>query len=133
MTLYIPQAGQDAILKNALGLVTPANLLLKLFVNSYTPAAGDSAASYTEMSTLGYAAKTLSMASWTESEVIGVGTAVYAAQTFTFTAGTAVTIYGYFVVGATDGIIRWAELFATPFIAQYTGDSVVLTPQFTLT
>lgn len=84
------------------------------------------------MSTLGYSAKTLTAGTWTESEVAGVGTAVYAAQTWTFTAGTAVTIYGYFVIGATDGIIRWAELFSAPFVAQYSGDSVVLTPQLTL-
>lgn len=79
----------------------------------------------------GYAAKALAMASWSTSNISGTSTAVYAAQTWTFTGGGPTTIYGYYIVGA-DGVIRGAEAFAAPFVAQYAGDAIVLTPQLTL-
>jgi hypothetical protein len=131
MTIKVPNNGEEAMLKDALGLTTPANLTLKLYTNNYTPVDASTASSFTEMTGQSYAAKTLSMGSWTESSVAGVATAVYPVQTWTFSAGGPTTIYGYYVVGA-DGIIRWAEKFAAPFIAEFSGDAIVLTPQLTL-
>ena len=132
MPLKVPNAGESAMLKDALGKTVPAALTLKLFVNNITPADADVAATYTEMTTLGYVAKTLAAATWTEAHDGTNGAASYAAQTWTFTAGTAVTIYGYYVVGA-DGVIRWSERFASPFVAQFANDSVTVTPKFTFT
>jgi hypothetical protein len=94
MTLKIPAAGEDAMLKDALGKTTPAALTLKLYTSNTTPADGDTAATYTEMSGMGYAAKTLAMATWTEAQSGGAGEATYAAQTWTFTAGGPITVYG---------------------------------------
>lgn len=132
MALLIPNASEVKLLEFALGFSTPGNQLLKLFINNVTPGDTDTAATYTEMSTLGYAAKTLLKGSWSIVPSSGVGTASYVLQTWTFTAGTAVTVYGYFVVDSSSGLLLWAEAFATPKIAQYTGDQIIITPQITL-
>ena len=130
MTIKVPTAGEQAMLKDALGKTTPGALTLKLFVNDITPADTDVAATYTEMNTLGYTPKSLAMATWAVAQNGAVAQATYTAQTWTFTAGTPVTIYGYYVVGA-DSIIRWSERFDAPFAAQYTNDTITITPQFT--
>jgi len=130
MTIKVPAVGESAMLKDALGKTTPGALTLKLFTNNITPGDADTAATYTEMTGQGYASKTLAMASWTEAQNGGVSEASYAQQTWTFTAGGPTSIYGYYVVGA-DGILRWAERFASTFVAQYTNDSILLTPKFT--
>lgn len=130
MTIKVPAAGEIAMLKDALGKTTPAALTLKLFVNDITPGDSDVAGTYTEMSTLGYASKSLATATWAVAANGAVAQATYAAQTWTFTAGAAVTVYGYYVVGA-DAVIRWAERFDVPFSAQYTNDTITITPQFT--
>lgn len=132
MTLLIPNASEVKLLEFALGFSTPGNQLLKLFVNNVIPGDTDTAATYTEMSTLGYAAKTLTKGSWSIVPSSNVGTASYAQQTWTFTAGTAVTVYGYFVTDSTTGVLLWAETFTTPKVAQYSGDQILITPQITL-
>ena len=130
MTIKVPSAGEIAMLKDALGKTSPSTLTLKLFVNDVVPGDADTAATYTEMSTLGYASKSLATATWAVAANGSVAQATYTAQTWTFTAGAAVTVYGYYVVGA-DTIIRWAERFDAPFSAQYTNDTITVTPQFT--
>lgn len=131
MAIFIPSAGENKLVEFALGYSTPGNQLLKLYTNNVTPADTDTAATYTEMTTLGYAAKTLTKTSWSVAQSGGVATATYAAQTWTFTAGAAVTVYGYFVVDATSGVILWSEPFTSGKIIQYTGDQIIITPVFT--
>lgn len=41
------------------------------------------------------------------------------------------TIYGYYVIGATSGVLYWAEKFATTRILGDT-DTITITPQVTL-
>ena len=130
MTLKVPNVGESAMLKDALGKTTPGALTIRLFTSNTTPADADVAATYTQMVGQGYAAKTLTMAAWVEAHDGTNGSASYAAQTWTFTAGGPKTIYGYYVVGA-DGVIRWAERFASPFVAQYLNDTISVTPKFT--
>jgi hypothetical protein len=132
MTLLAPSAGEVCMLNNLLhNAAIPENLLLKLYSNSKAPAAGDTAASYTEVSGGGYAAKTLTNgASWTTTS----GTpsySTYTAQTFNFT-GT-ITTYGYFIVGATSGTIYWAEEIYPSGQTFNNGDSLTITPKITLT
>lgn len=131
MPLFIPSVGENKLVEFALGYSTPGNQLLKLYVNNVTAADTDTAATYTEMSTLGYAAKTLNKGNWSIAQNGGVAQASYAAQTWTFTAGTAVTVYGYFVVDATTGVLLWSEAFSSGKIIQYTGDQIIITPVFT--
>ena len=132
MALIIPTASENTNLGFMLGFATPGNQILKLFTNDIIPADADVAATYTEMATLGYAAKSLVKGSWTIAQNGGVAEASQAAQTWTFSAGTAVTVFGYFVVDTTTGVLLWAERFVAGKVVQYAGDQIIITPKITL-
>lgn len=132
MPIVIPSAGEDALLKDALGVTIANNLNIRLFVNNYTPNAASITSSFTEMVGLGYASKTILCPSMSVNNVSGSAEGSFPVQTWVFSAGAVVTIYGYYVVGA-DGVIRYAEKFNIPFVAQFAGDSIVITPKITLT
>lgn len=132
MTMTVPTVGENKLLEFALGFSTPGNQLLKLYTNNVTISDADTASTYTEMSTLGYAPKTLAKGSWTVAQNGGVAQASQPSQTWTFTAGTGVTVYGYFVVDATTGTLLWSEPFSSPKVIQYTGDQIIITPVITL-
>ena len=132
MPLLIPTASENKLLEFLLGFATPGDQILKLYVNDVTPADADVAATYTEMSTHGYAAKTLLKSGWTVVQNGGVGEGSQAAQTWTFTAATAVTVYGYFITDTTTGLLLWAERFTNAKVIQNAGDQIIVTPKFTL-
>lgn len=132
MTIFVPTVGENKLAEFAMGVSTPGNQVLKLFVNDITPADADVAATYTEMSTHGYAAKTLTKTSWSVAQNAGVAEGSYAVQTWTFTAASGVPVYGYFVIDSTSGILLWLERFVATKIVQYAGDQIIITPKFTL-
>lgn len=132
MPLLIPTASEDKLLEFMLGFSSPGDQTLKLFVNDVTPADADVAATYTEMSTHGYVAKTLTKALWSIAQNGGVAEGSQAAQTWTFTAAAAVTVYGYFVLDSTTGLLLWAERFTNAKVIQNAGDQIIVTPKFTL-
>lgn len=133
MALILPAASENNFLNFALGVTVPGNQLLKLYVNNVVTTDDTLlAAGFTEMSTLGYAAKTLTKTSWVVAQSAAVGSGTYAQQTWTFTAGTAVTVYGYYVVDATSGLLLWFEAFAAAKVIQNTGDQIIVTPTITL-
>jgi hypothetical protein len=73
-------------------------------------------ANLTEMSTNGYADKTLTKTLWvvTAGGVGAAASGAYAQQTWTFTnAGGANTVYGYFITDVTSGLLLWVEAFAS--------------------
>jgi len=137
MPLVVPDVGEVELLKRILYPAGGENGTLKLYSNNVTPSESDTAATYTEATFTGYAAKTLtssqSAATWavpttsagTTSSTYGGGTA----QSWSPTSSQ--TIYGYFIVGATTGILWWAELFATAKNLS-SGDTLNLTPRFEL-
>lgn len=133
-TLFIPTAGETAMLSILLKAQAEENLLIKLFTDTGSFVAGDTAGSRTELANgAGYTTggKTLAAgASWALSggqpEV-----AAFTAQTWTFTGATT-TIKGYFIVGATSGTIYWEELLTAPFTPANNGDTLTITPRFTL-
>jgi lipoprotein signal peptidase len=132
MTMLVPSVGENMLLGMALGFNAQEDFLLKLFVNNVTPADTDVASTYTEMSTLGYTAKTLSKGNWTITQNGGVAQGSFAQQTWTFSAGAAVTVYGYYVVGAASGTLLFSELFGSAKVVQNAGDTIKITPQITL-
>lgn len=134
MTILVPSASEKDLLDFMLGVTTPGNQILKLFVNNVTPDDTYVLANLTEMSTLGYASKTLTKTSWvTTAGATGQpATSSYAQQTWTFTAGTAVTVYGYYITDFTTGRLLWVELFSSAKIVQNTGDQIIITPTITL-
>lgn len=132
MTILVPNTGEVIALSYLVNKVaTPENLIYKLFATNVTPAETDTAATYTEAAGGGYAALTMTGASWT---VTGgaPSSAAYAQQTWTFTGAltTNATIYGYFVIRATSVDLVLAETF-TSFTPTANGDNIKLTPTIT--
>lgn len=133
MTLLVPNVGEARMLKLILNNVSQEDVILKLYKNNVTPAEGDVASDYTVADFTGYASLTLTGASW--SFTTGDPSyASYAQQSFTSTAGgQSQTIYGYFVVQASSGILLWAERFAgAPYAIVNNDDAIKVTPYIEL-
>lgn len=130
MALLVPDVGEVVMLGRAINNVSAENLTLKLFVTNVATAEGNVAASFTEMSAAGYAAKTLTGGSWSIATVDGVTTASYAQQTISSTAAT--SCWGYYIVGATSGTLYWAENFGADYPVGAGGGDYKITPKITL-
>jgi len=133
VTLLVPNVGEARMLKLILNNVSQEDVILKLYKNNVTPAEGDVASDYTVADFTGYASLTLTGASW--SFTTGDPSyASYAQQSFTSTAGgQSQTIYGYFVVQASSGILLWAERFAgAPYAIVNNDDAIKVTPYIEL-
>lgn len=133
MAFSISREGETQMLNLWLGKAASESLELRLFTNNITPAEADTAATYTEMSGLGYAKKTLVSGSWTVTAnsgvtIAGAAKAVYPLQTFTLTAGAGATIYGYYIVGATSGLLYLSEVFSPIATIPSGGGTVTVTP-----
>ena len=108
MPLLAPDVGEVAIIDYALSTTTPEAQTLKLYTNNYDAVEGSTASNFTEASGSGYAAISLVRATWNAASTSGgTTTKTYPQQTFTYTG--AITIVGYFIVGATSGTLLWAE------------------------
>lgn len=132
MTIVVVNNGEVVALSLLTNKVTTTeNLVYRLFTNNYTPAETDTAGTYTEAAGGGYAAKTMTGASWT---VTGgdPSSATYAQQDWTFTGALtgSATIYGYYVTRATTADLILAEVF-TSFQPLNSGDKILLTPAIT--
>ena len=129
MAFLVPNSGETLVVGMIVNKTAPENLVLKLFKSNTTPAETDTAATYTEADFTGYAAITLTGASWS---VTG-DTATYAQQTFTSSANqTLQNVYGYFLVQATSGILVLAERFTdAPYAISNNGDNIKITPTIT--
>jgi len=131
MTLLVPNNGEGRALNNFLNKVAPQDQTLCLFATNVSPAETDVTASYTEAAGGGYAAKSLTGASWTITEgAPSDGTAAQQTWTFTGALTTNPTVFGYFVKQTTSGILMWAEAF-TSFTPANNGDQILLTPKIT--
>lgn len=132
MALLVPNVGEELALKNFLNHTAPQSQLMKLYTNNITPGETDTHSTYTEMSTQGYASKALTGSSW----VITPGaptSAAYAEQTWTFDGtGGSTSVYGYYVVQTTSGVLMWAERFSDgPYTIANNGDQIKITPTIT--
>ena len=131
MTLLVPNNGEGDALEYFVNRAAPQNLVLRLFTNNITPAETDVASSYTEASGSGYAAATLTGASWGAPSEGAPSSIAYPQQTFTFT-GALGNVYGYYMTRATSGRIALAERFSDgPYNIANNGDQIKITPQIT--
>jgi hypothetical protein len=132
MTLFVPQASEVTFLKHVLNNLAATDPILKLYVNNVTPGEANVAADFTEMSTQGYAAKTLAGASWSFTAA-NPSHADFAQQTWTFDGtGGSTVVYGYFIVKTTSGLLLWAEKFTDgPYTIVNSGDAIKCTPILT--
>jgi len=126
MAILVPNEGELQMIGIALNNVAQESLYLDLYVNDYTPVEGSTLASFTLASGSGYVRKTLTAGNWTCATLIGVTSATYAQQGWTF-AGNAGTVYGAVIHGATSGKVFWAERF-TAAEATYNGKTIRYTP-----
>ncbi len=110
MTLLVPDVGEVLLLSYALDKVVPGNVFLRLFTNNYTPVEGSVYASFTEATAAGYGEIELEGNDWTIASSVGVTTAEFAQQTFTFTAAS--TNYGYYIVNNAKNQVLWAERYS---------------------
>ena len=130
MTINVPDVGENLILEALVNKTSPQDLVLKLFQNDVTPSDTDTAATYTEATFSGYAALTLTGATWGAASG---GSIAYPMQTFTSDAAqTLQNIYGYYMVQATSGKLVLAERFTNgPYAVTNQGDKIDLTPTIT--
>lgn len=130
MTINVPDVGENDALDYFVNRAAPQNLVLKLFKNNITPADTDTAATYTEATFPGYAAITLTGASWNAP---AAGSIAYSAQqTFTCSGASTDDIYGYYCIRATSLVLAYSERDgAAPFAIRNSGDNVKITPTIT--
>ena len=114
-------------------LTVDESYILKLYQNNHTPAAADAAGSFTEATFTNYAAVTLTRAGWNAAVTVsGKAQCSYGSSPQAWTCGaTGNTIYGYYVTGATSGMVLFSELYSASRILA-NGDVMQLTPTFTL-
>jgi hypothetical protein len=129
MPLVVPDAKEVVVLTD---ILTPA-LTLKLYSNDVTPSGSSVAADFTEVAGGGYANKPLTFANWgitPGNPTVGLYNAV---QSWVFTGPTNApgTIYGYYVIRNSDGLLQWAQRFSTAPFSPIAGSVIRITPRIT--
>lgn len=127
MPLNFPDVGENLVLGMIVNRTAPENLSLRLYINNITPSDTDTAGTYTQAGFPGYAAITLTGASWNAPSG---GTITYGSQqTFTCSGTSTDDVYGYYVVQVTSGTLLYSERDASaPFAVRNSGDNVRITP-----
>ena len=131
MALNFPDVGENIALEAVVNKTAPQNLVLRLYSNNITPSDTDTAGTFTEATFAGYAAITLTGASWNAA---AAGSITYGSQqTFTRSStGAGENIYGYYVTQLTSGLLVYAERDgAAPFVVTNQDDAVKITPAIT--
>jgi hypothetical protein len=129
MALNVPDVGENLALEMIVNKTAAQNLVLKLYSNNITPSDTDTAGTYTESTFTGYAAITLTGASWGAASG---GSIAYAQQTFTCSGAGSENCYGYFVVQLASGTLLYSERgTGVPFVITTVGDNVKVTPTIT--
>ena len=134
MALVVPNVGEIELLTKMLkaALTVDENYILKLYKNNYTPVQSSTDADFTEATFTSYAAKTLTRTNWgAPTTVSNKASSTYSVQQSWTCGASGETVYGYYVMGATSGVLLWAEEFADP-IPMANTFVLNLTPVFTL-
>lgn len=130
MALICPNSGELTLLEYLVNKSAPTNPILHLFKNNVTPNEDTVIGDLTEATETGYASITLTGSSWTVSTLVGITSATFAEQTFTFTVGA--DIYGYYVT-SNGGNLLWLERFdGAPFQLPSGGGVIAITPSIEL-
>ena len=126
MALVVPNVGEVKLLRYMLNNQAALDEVLHLYANDPTLSQTSVIGDFTEVTSAGYTAVTLTGGSWTFSTT----TASYPEQTFTFT--TNATAYGYYVTTTSNDLL-WAERFtAAPFSIPSSGGQIQITLNITL-
>lgn len=133
----IPDEGEAQFLAVLVAGAPAESLILRLYVNEHTPGLGDSASDYVEMASHGYAPKLLGPDDWTITPAeAGTNTparAQAALQTFVFpVAGPPDLVHGYFLTGATSGVLYGAGDREPPIPVENAGHEIEVAPMLRL-
>lgn len=132
MAIVITNQGECKALEFFVNKTAPENLVLKLFKSNTTPAETHTTANYTEADFTGYSALTLTGSSWGSAAAGDPSFIAYSQQTFELLAVETQSIYGYYLVGASSGVLYGAERFTDgPYVVTTTHDKVRVTPRIT--
>ena len=133
MALNCPNVGAQEILSRALNKTATGDLKLKLYSNDITPGETDTVSTYTETDFTGYAAIDLPGTGATITNA-DPSEASWAAKVFTSSAGSQnKNCYGYYVTNSAGTVLMWSERFTSaPFNIVNNGDTITVTPKFTL-
>lgn len=118
MNMVIPDQGKGYFLLICFGSQGAAagDLHLRLFKNDYTPADGSALGDFTEADFSGYAEIVIHPGDWDDvaivSNVAEMQTTV--APSWTATAGTPNTVYGWYLAYTGSGIVVAAQRFDSP-------------------
>lgn len=139
MALVVPDTAEILMLQYLVNMLSTdgtagpsgGHRLLRLFTNNATIDDSITFGGLTEATgPTGYTPFTLVGSSWTTTQSVGVTTAVYSEQTFTFTTG--VTVYGYYVTNLGSSLL-WVEKFSgAPFTLPAGGGEIAITAKITL-
>jgi hypothetical protein len=137
MALLVPNVGEDKMIKLIVNGTTAAStgecLMLRLFSSNTTPTSTMTLLDYTEAAFTGYASVTMSSGSWTITPGAPTSATQTAATTFTCSATTSVSVYGYYLSQEFSSILMWSERFSDgPYTIANSGDKIIITPTLTL-
>jgi hypothetical protein len=134
VAIVVVNQGEEAFLD----LLSAVNYTVKLFTNDPIDGLDQSQidaldeGDFTEATFTGYAAANLTGGSWTTTPG-NPAAASYATQNFSRSAtGAPQTIYGYYVVTTSGGLLRWFEYLTNPVVIEFDGEYIQVTPRFTL-
>lgn len=134
MGLLVPNQGEAELLAVMVNLHAASDLVLHLFTGNLTPSLTTvvTDALLTEPSGgSGYAAISLTGASWAVATVSTITTATYPLQTFTFTS--AVSVYGYYITNTAGTKLMWVERFSgAPYTLPSGGGQIQVQPTINL-
>ena len=132
MALVCPDVhGEILMLQYIVGMVSAGNPVIHLFANNVTPSDSTVLGDLTEVgASTGYTPITLTSSNWTTTQSVGVTTAIYSQQTFTFT--TDATSYGYYVTNTSNQLL-WLERYTNaPFEIPDGGGTISITTKLVL-
>lgn len=128
--INVAGAGFTAFMDAILGRTQPGALTIKLFVNDVQTDGVFDASAFTEMSGHGYAAKQLETGNWViDNDPDGAAAIRHPRVTWTFTSGSPLRVYGYYVVDA-SGALRWSGRFIGTVMTGSPADTLTLVPTF---
>lgn len=135
MSIVFPDIGREQLLLEQWNNDAQTSWDIRLFVNDKTPAAADILTDYTEMSTLSYAEiEVVIPTDFTVSLAGGIAKVVIGQLEFTFTVGTEVSVYGWYMV-STDGggeHLIMADRFSNAIAVSQNGDIIRIDTEFQL-
>lgn len=104
--------------------------VLRTFSNNLTPTVSSVKADFTESTYTGYAAKTLTGASWSEATVSDKARSSYAEQSWNATSSE--NVYGWYITDPTNTVVLIAQRDDSAPRAVVNGDTVKVTPVYDL-